>query len=245
MEREVPEARLERPSLTLTGLSIYLSNAGIPTALNNPDFLRHNGIVDPSWTVSFPVVMETRSSYIRYNNGLSVFASEEHAVVSQSIDATSDSSTVGSLTIEEIVGPMVASEYLKLMPTEQPYKSVSIDPTGRIDIDLSGGVSVASPLRKLAERVPFEGKVPVANSRFSYRLGDRTWTLYAWEIRRSRQELLQLHFSGEVLRTIEGADESEQTTFALSILENWEQDIKDFHELADGFYSMYLHSEEK
>ena len=239
------EARSERPSLALTGLKIYLSNAGIPIVLNNPDFLRHNEIVDPSWTVSFPVVMETRSSYIRYNNGLSVFAGEEHAIVSQSTDATSETSAAGSLTIEEIVGPKVAAEYLKLMPTDQPYKNISIDPTGRIDIDLSGGFSVASPLRKLAERVPFEGKVPVANSRFSYRLGDRTWTVYAWEIRRPRQGLLQLHFSGEVLRTVEGSDESEQTTFALNILDNWEQDIKDFHELADGFYSMYLDSEEE
>ena len=242
MERE---ARLERPSLTLTGLNIYLSNAGIPIALNNPDFLRHNGIVDPSWTVSFPIVMETRSSYIRYNNGLSVFAGDEHAMVSQSTDATSEGSTTGSLMIEGIVGPKVAAEYVKLMPTELPYTNISIDPAGQIDIDLSGGFSVTSPLQKLAERVPFKSRIPVAHTRCIYRLDGRTWTIYVWEIRRPRQELLQVHFSGEVLRTVEGSDGSEQTKFVLNILENWEQDIRDFHELAEAFYSVYLHNEEK
>ena len=70
MEQRTQSVELqERPTLYLIELSVYLFNPGTSPTLINPDFLRFNEIVEPSWRVVRPVIVEPDYCRIRYDNG--------------------------------------------------------------------------------------------------------------------------------------------------------------------------------
>ena len=52
-----------------------------------------------------------------------------------------------------------------------------------------------------------------------------------------------LRFSGEFIRSLDGETGREQEPVITNLLDNWEQDIRDFDDLAHQFYLSYIRRE--
>ena len=229
----------EKPGVSLFELSIYMINSGTNPSLINPEFLRENEIVDRSWGVTRPVIIEPTSSFIRYNNGLSVTATNEQVVISQRAARRQEGEMWAPMALDDIVCPNVATQLLRIMPTDQPYELVTIDPFGWMEIETNDRVSHVSPLLQVANLIPFKGTIPTLQTKTVYALDDKEVTLFASEIsQQSGGELSTFHFGGEFRRTVIGSNRQEQTEYIEHILDEWRQDIEDFNELACQFVSM-------
>ena len=240
-----PDQSHERPGVRLFEISVYLTNPGTSPNLVNPDFLRHNNIVDPTWLIVRPVMMEHGFSRIRYSNGLSLSAHNEQIVVTQLADMNSEEGSITPLTSQNIVCFKVAKQYLQSVSPEPPYELVSIDPKVLMEMRFDGDYNGASPLRRLAMRIPFNEVVPEVQTRAQYRLPDKNITVYASElISENTDEVNHLMFSGEIIRQVVGdSDREAQVSFINGVLDQWEQDVEDFIELAQLFYSLYVQCE--
>ena len=245
MEQNAPtDEQQEIPAFYLVQLNVYLFNPGISPGLINPDFLRYNEIVDPTWQLERPVVIEPESSRIRYSNGLSLSAYDNHVVITQNAAADLERSTVTPLTSSNVICVGVAERYLQLVPTDYPYEMVSIDPLGWIDIPQETLSTLSSPLQEVAEEMRFNRVIPNVQARARYELEDKHIVLYASEVSpQVANNGLRLRFAGEVIRNVEEEDLGEQVKSIATVLGNWEQDINDFKDLATRFYSLYIRRE--
>ena len=240
---ENPGQTFERPEFRLTGLSIYLSNPSTDPALVNPDFLRHNEIVDPTWTVMRPVVIDHRHSQIRYSNGLTFSASVDHVIIAQRAAVDEGSNSFIPLELDDIVCVSAATNYLETVTPDAPYDFMTIDPSGMLEIDLNETADLTSPLQDLAARVQFEGLIPDVQARAQYFFPDKGVTIYTSEISPDfDSERLRIMVSGEIFHNLD-EDVSVQTTTIKDSLRAWEQDVKLFRELVYRFYSTYVSKE--
>ena len=240
-----PAQQDERPQIHIVGLSVYLSNPNTSPSLVNPDFLRHNGIVDSSWAVTRPVVIDHARSQISYSNGLTFVATNSHTVVSQRFPRDENSTRIIPLTSDNIVCFRVASRYLDSVSPESPYDLFSIDPSGVIEIDLKEMAELSSPLQELGSRISFEEQTPEVQARAQYEISEKSITIYISEVPPpDDSDLLRLFFSGEIIYDIDENNTATQGNAISDILENWEQDIQLFRELVYQIFSTYVPQEQ-
>ena len=241
-----PAQQTDRPEINLVGISIYLYNPSITPSLVNPDSLRHNGIVEPTWTVTRPVVMDHGYSRVRYSNGLAFIASNDHVVISQNAVADEERNAVTPLTREDIVCFSAASRYLESIAPVSPYDFMSIDPVAWIEIDPNEAGRLASPLKHLAARIPVEEEVPEVQVRAQYSISGKTATIYVSEVNPAFDDnALRLLFSGEIMHDLEEEDQNGTSADAVAeILGKWEEDIGLFRELVYRLYSTYIPEEQ-
>ena len=236
-----PSERPNRPVFALQKLEIMLANLSTNPGRMNPEFLRHNQIVEDDWNVRYPVLIEAGSSRIQYTNGLSLAADSDSVTISQRNPAPEIDPT---FELDAIVAPEVARKYLqKMIATDYPYFGISIEPSGSMKVESSGPTDSQSPLEKIALQMPFDGTTPIAQARFHFNLDDRQLTIYVSESPQENDGFAYLRFSGEIHRFVEGDTLEEQTEFLEWVLGNWEQDMNDFKELAYKYHSLYVTEE--
>ena len=234
----------ERPDVHLVEISIYLFNPSTSPSLINPDFLRYNEIVEPSWAVIRPVAMDAGSSRINYSNGLSLYAGSAFVSISQRADTNPERTTVTPLTYDEIVCFRVAKQYLDSVSPRFPYEMVSIDPTALIEMPSRNVNTLVSPLQSLAASIPFQEIIPEVQARVQYTFSDKEIVIYASEITPQGTDYWsRLQFGGEIIRHLEADDPQVQVETIGEVLDGWQQDVRDFAELTSQFYSMYIQKE--
>ena len=241
-----PAQQIDRPAIHLVALSVHLSNSGIIPSLVNPDFLRHNEIVEPTWTVVRPVIMDHGYSRVRYSNGVAFAAGNDYVAISQNADFAEERNTVTPLTRDNIVCFNAASRYLESISTVFPYDFMSIDPMVWMEINSEDASKLSSPLKSLAARVPVRGQVPEVQVRAEYRISDKTATVYVSEITPAYDDsALRLIFSGEIAHDLEDEDSNDTSTATIAeILGKWEEDVELFRELVYQLYSAYTSEEQ-
>lgn len=237
----------DRSNLYFVEMRVYLFNPGTSPSLVNPDFLRHNEIVDPAWQLVRPVIMETDFSRIRYSNGVSLSAYENYVVVTQTAatEATdSETMIVTPLTRENILCFGVAERFFEMASPNRPYETLSIDPICMIEIPEATDQLVSSPFREIAERVRYEGNTPAVEARLSYELQEKEVILYVTEVmRKGSNDLFRLRLRGEIIRAVYGDTPEEQVNFIKGVFGNWTEDLQNFEDLAYGVYSLYIQGE--
>ena len=240
-----PAQQTDGPEIHLVGLSVYLSNPGITPSLVNPDFLRHNGIVDPTWTVMQPVTMDQGNSRVRYSNGLSFFASNDHVFFSQHPVVDEERATVAALTLEDVVCASAASKYVGSVAPRSPYDFMSIDPTGWIQIDSRQFTELSSPLKDLAARIPVAQEIPEVQVRAQYTVSGKIATIYVSEVVPANDDsVVRLLFSGEIMYDLEEYDSNRTSAETVTdILGKWQEDVGLFRELVYRFYATYIREE--
>ena len=231
MERSTPaQQQPEAPAVVLNGLSIVLMARRIDTAHINPDFLRHNGIVDPGWQIAPPVIIESGLSLIQYSNGLSVTATNDDLVISQS---------GAPLASDEIVSPSVASRYLTMAPWSVEYSAVHTDLNGSMDVAGQGIERRFSPLHRLSSGMLFHDTAPNVQARVVYQFDDKSITMYITEIG-DDISVGNVRFSTHIHRDIDGdLSTADRNDFIESVVGNWQSDVADFSNLAFQFYCTY------
>ena len=248
MEQRTQSVELhERPTLYLTELSVYLFNPETSPTLINPDFLRFNEIVESSWRVVRPVMVEPDYCRIRYDNGLSITTYDDHIVITQQAVAVEQQDsivTVKALTAEDVLCIGMATRYLHSVNPDSPYGTLSIDPKGLMEVPEVNLPFLSSPLREFAMQVPFGEETPVVEARARYTLQDKRVVMYISEAPpQDSGNPLRLQFSGEFIRSLDGETGQEQVPGITNLLDSWEQDIRDFDDLAHQFYSSYIRRE--
>ena len=246
MEQRTQSVELqERPTLYLIELSVYLFNPETSPTLINPDFLRFNEIVEPSWRVVRPVIVERDYCRIRYDNGLSITAHDDHIEITQrAVAEQQDSTPVTPLTADNILCVGMATRYLDLVNPDSPYGILSIDPQGWMEVPEVKLPFLSSPLIEFATQVSFGGRTPVVEARASYTLPDKRVVMYISEdLPQDSGDTFRLRFSGEFIHSINGETAREQVPVITNLLDNWEQDIRDFDDLAHQFYLSYIRRE--
>ena len=247
MEQRTESVELqERPTLCLIELSVYLFNPETSPTLINPDFLRFNEIVDPSWKVVRPVIIESDYCRIRYANGLSLTAYDSHVVITQHAATEQHESTVmiTPLTAVNVECIGVATKYLQSTDPDSPYGTLSIDPRGWMDVPEVNLPFLSSPLGDFAARVPFGGETPFVEARARYPLEDKSVVVYISESPpQNAHDTFRLQFSGEIIRSISGEAAREQVPIIINFLDNWEQDIRVFDDIAHQIYLSYIQRE--
>ena len=225
----------DRVTIHLEELAIVLSAPGAIPTLINPDFLRYNRIVDPSWAIELPVVIESKYSHVSYTNGLSLTATEERLIVSQR----------GSpLSMEEIVCPGVIESYLEQVPPATEYQSVQIEPVCSITIADSATGQLLSPLNELKIGLLHGDVVPEIQVRSLYQFPDKFIVLQVVEHRTEDEEGLALiRFLGRIYHQVKGDSLREQAMYIVSVVKEWQQDLGDFLKLTRQFYSKYTQKE--
>ena len=154
-----PSSQPERPEVHLLEITIYLFNPSTDPSLINPDFLRYNEIVETSWPLIRPVMMDASSSRIRYANGLSLFADADQISISQRVATDPEGTTIIPLIPNDLMCFKVAKQYLQSVSPALPYESISIDPTSLIEIPAWDSNNYSSPLQNLgsANSLPRSG----------------------------------------------------------------------------------------
>ena len=233
MERGTPQD--SEPLASYHELAIVLGASYFDPAHINPDFLRHNGIVDAAWQIARPVIIESGFSVVRYDNGLELTATNNYLRFSQTLQGPES---------EEIVVLDVASRYPAMAPWPVEYRYIRTDLSGAIRVAGSGFEAHLSPFHDLSQRVQFGDVTPNIEIRARYRLPDKSVTMYVSEVR-EENAITSLGFRAHIHRDIASdASPEEQADFIISTLEEWRQDTRDCDELAGQFYFSYVQKEE-
>ena len=227
----------ERPHVNLDELVIVVSIPGTIPVLINPDFLRYNEIIDPEWSVELPIIIESKYSQVNYTNGLSLVATEERLVISQTGQP--------SLTDENVVSPEVVNRYLKLVPPAVEYESVEINPTFSIRIADSDVGSLLSPLHELQVSLLHNEVKPDMQVRSLYAFDDK-WIGFhvVEETGEDSNDIVAIRFVGRVHHQASGETLREQAESVECFLRNWQEDVDDFLDLTYKFYSKYSQKED-
>lgn len=235
-----PSRNHDSPEFFLTGMSVYLSNPSTNPSLVNPDFLRYNEIVDPTWAVKRPVIIDQNQSRVAYANGLTISAAVDHIIIAQRAVVDPGENTFAPLESDDIICARVAVNYLETVALDSPYDFITIDPTGILEIDLKDADGINSPLQDLAVRIEHEGQEPDVQARAQYRFGRKRVTLYASEFLPDFDEnVLRIMLSGEIFHELDEDSETQANDIKTS-LESWEQDIQLFRTLVHRFCSTYF-----
>ena len=241
-----PDQAIDRPTIHLVALSIHLFNPSITPSLVNPDFLRHNEIVEPTWTIARPVTMDQSHSRVRYSNGVAFTAGNNYVAISQNADFDDERNIVTPLTRDNIVCFNAASRYLESISPVAPYDYMSIDPMAWMEINAEDANKLSSPLKGLAAHVPIGEQVPEVQVRAEYHISDKTATIYVSEITPAYDNsALRLVFSGEIVHDLEDEDSTDTAPATVAeILDKWEEDVEFFRELVYQLYSAYIPEEQ-
>ena len=233
MERRTPQDG--KPVVAHNELAIVLGASHFDPAHINPDFLRYNEIVDATRQIDPPVIVESGFSLVRYDNGLTLTATNDSLTVSQDLH---------DMDIAETVVPDIVRRYLAAAPWSVEYQYIHTDLIGSIKIAGEGFDPRLSPFSDLSERVSSGDISPIVQVRVAYRFLDKTITMYVSEVR-NEGAINELRFSAHVHRDI-GSDVSsdERGEFIMSTLERWKDDTRDFDELACQFYFSYRQKED-
>ena len=233
MECRTPQE--SKPIVAHSELAIVLGASRFDPAHINPDFLRYNEIVDAAWQVNPPVIIESGFSLVKYDNGLALTATNDDLRVSQIIQDSG---------VEETVVPEVLNRYLNTSPWPVEYQHIHTDLVGSMRIDGDGLELRLSPFSELSSQVQFNDVTPIIQVRAAFLLSDKSITIYVSEIRNA-DEVTALRFSAHIHRDIDNVVSSgERDEFVKSTLEKWNDDIRDFDELACQFYLSYVQKED-
>ena len=233
MERRTPQD--SKPVVAHNELAIVLGVSRFDPAHINPDFLRYNEIVDPAWQIDPPVIIESGLSLVKYDNGLTLTATNDDLRVSQSVQDPD---------VAETMVPDVVSRYLTVAPWPVEYQYISTNVSGSISIADEGIETRFSPLNDLALQAHFEGVTPIVQARALYRMADKLIIMHVYETI-DESAIIGLRFFAHIHRDVDdGASPDERDEFITSTLEKWNADIRDFDELACQFYFTYAQKEE-
>ena len=235
MESNQPQGgQGNKPEIAITDLNIVLDASSFDPAHINPDFLRHNGIVNSDWQVEYPVIIESGFSLVKYTNGLSLTADRDSLAVSQ---------TGSSLVPEEIVVPEIVNRYLTVAPWQIDCTVISTNLRGSISIADSSVGQQISPLHRLAQEVPFGGVIPNLQVRVFYGFSDKSITMYVVE-NTDENIITGINFRAHIHRDMDKDEPlDERREFIPSVVEKSKEDLNDFVELARQFYFNYLQEE--
>ena len=217
----------QRPDAALIELSVVLIAENIDPSMINPDFLRHNGIVDSKLQTEQPPVSTVVFSQVVFEGGLEVVAQPDRFLFMQR----------GEALTEDIAIPDIVMRFLERVP-HPAYKAVGINLASVRPLGdrLAGGV--ASALIEGGKWMAFEGVSPEVFLKAVYPCEGRQITMDVQDTKKRESDGSESHgllFAVNVHRNITETDQGQRSARLMSILSGWEGDLSDFKNLVTQF----------
>lgn len=216
----------QRPDVTLIALAVVLITENIDPLMINPDFLRHNGIVDAKLRTEQPPISMPMFSQVVFEGGLAVVAEPNRYLFMQR----------GEALTEDVAIPDIVKRFLERVP-HPAYKAVGINPAGFRPLD-DASKGVATALIEGGKWMAFENVSPVVSLRAVYACEDRQITMDVQDARKPEpdgSELSGLRFEANIHRDITETDQGQRSARLMSILSGWKDDLSDVESLVAQF----------
>ena len=224
------EAGGHQPDVLLVELSVVLVANGMEPSMINPDFLRHNGIVDRDLPITGQPISTPAFSQVSFEGGVTVTAEPSRFLFAQrGVPLTEDSCTT----------PEIARRFLDKIPYP-PYSAIGINPTGVRPSNGDPVDDVADVLIDGGRWMRFNGVLPVIGLKALYDCEDRRINLTVDNARGQNSDGSKpsgLIFYVNIHRDIVEIGQQERVERIRSILSGWKDDISDLKLLVEKFDS--------
>ena len=210
----------EREMIDLVEFSVVVvAQSNNPTILN-PDFLKHNGIVNARRDLhrEQPPLITPMFSQVVFEDGLVVRADPATIAFHQAADV---------LTRGDIDGPVVAKGYLKTVPHVR-YTALGLNP--KVVIRNPPFARLSKMLRTEGSWMTFGQSTPGFEIKATYQLPGRRLALTLQEVRTKQGDDVLL-CTANIHREIEEGNQQMRVSSILSMLDFWEKDLDEFNTL--------------
>ena len=217
----------QRPDVALIALSVVLVADNVEPSMINPDFLRHNEIVDFDLQTEQPPVSTPVFSQVVFQGGLAVTAQPDRFDFVQR----------GEALTEDVVSVDIAKRFLAKVPSPH-YRAIGINPTGVRPLNDGSVGGVASALIEGGGWMAFENVSPMVALKAVYSCQDRWITMDVQDSKKRESdgsESSVLLFAANIHRDIGETDQGQRIARMMSILSGWKDDLSDFKDLVAQF----------
>lgn len=214
----------------LVQLSVVLVATSNNPSIINPDFLANNNIVDPDRSLQGDPVTTPVFAQVVYEDGLIVRADPERVIFEQSATGT---------CLRSIICPKMAWVYADVVP-HVPYRAVGINPKLHVSLTHANSANLASVLDGRGSWLHYNDLEPEIQLKLIYPYSSRKIivdVLGATRPSPNGQPLPGLVFQGNVHRDLEQPSSQSRIKKLVSIVKNWEGDVRDCRALAGKFAS--------
>ena len=213
--------------IAVINLSVVLIADNIDPSMINPDFLRHNGIVDSRLQTGQPLISTPVFSQVILERGLSVVAQPDRFEFAQQ----------GQALTEDAERPDIARRFLEKIPYP-PYKAIGINLTGTRLLDRGAANGVADALIEGGRWMAFGNVSPAVSLKAAYHCEGRQITLDVHDAKRrvsDGSESPGLVFAANFHRDISEMNRERRIAKLMSVLSAWKDDLLDFKNLVAKF----------
>ena len=215
-----------QPDVLLVELSVVLVANGMEPSMINPDFLRHNGIVDRDLPTTGQPISTPVFSQATFEGGVTVTAEPNRFVfVQQAEPLHEDACSV----------PEIARRFLNKVSHLQ-YNATGINAKAVRSADGESVDGVANALVDGGRWMAFNDVFPVVGLKAVYNYDDRKITLNIDAAKRKNNDGSEsngLLFQVNVHRDVTEAGPQERIERIRSILSGWRDDVSDFELLVE------------
>ena len=218
------------PRITLVELTVVLATDNFDSSIITADFLRQSGIVrDNPETVQSPVSTPI-FAHILFEGGLEVNARPDQLAFIHRLEESNNRLKTGA-SVE------MAARFLEKVPLPR-YRAIGINPKG---FSASNGKTSGCVMNTLVDNgawTTFDNSLPVVSLKSVHSLSDRRITMFVndyIESESTKPEAMSLEFYANIHREITEDDHSLRIPKMISILSKWENDLRDFAQLAGQF----------
>lgn len=215
--------------IELVGFSVVLVSSLNNPSIVNPDFLRHNNIVESGRQLQDDPISTPFYARVTFEGGLAVKAEPNRVIFEQDRE---------SLTTKTITCPAMAKRYLETVP-HVPYTAVGINPKGYRRSPSEAPEKVSTAFRDKGTWMSFKDVCPAIQLRATYRYEQRIIALDVAEAKNQEENAPAIHgilFQANIHRDISARNQQERIEKMAKILQSWEEDLSDFFTLSKRFH---------
>ena len=212
--------------IALMEVSVVLVINGNNPSMLNPDFLRHNGIVDVDLQLAAQPVSTPLLSQVVFEGGIGVIADPERFVFSHHGEM---------LTTDTCKSPTIAKRFLEKNKNMQ-CSAVGINPKSIKRLDGSTEANMTNMLIGNGEWISFKGIRPEIRLKATYEYEKRKISIDVFKSMHKDENGLESYdvvFQANIHRDIFAGSAEERTKHVISILSKWNNDVSDFNSLVE------------
>ena len=206
---------------------VLVAQSNNPSIIN-PDFLRHNEIVNADLSLQGNPISSPLFSQVKFERGIIVQALPDRVTFLQTGD---------SLAPEDILCPEIAKRYMEKVP-HVPYSAIGINPKGYRYLSAEVQEKVSNILIKSAE-MSFKDVTPEVHLKTIYQYDTKKIVLDIAETTKKKNDdpeipimLFQANIHRDILSTMDQQDRIKKIS---EILTSWKDDLSDFDALVKKF----------
>ena len=207
---------------------VLVAHSNNPSIIN-PDFLRHNKIVNADLSPQDNPITTPLFSQVKFEKGIVVNALPDRVIFQQTGD---------SLATEDILCPEIAKRYVEKVP-HVPYSAIGINPKGYRQSSAEVPEKVSNILIKKSAEMSFKKVIPEVHLKMIYQYDTKKIVLDIAETTKKKNDdpeipimLFQANIHRDILSTMDQQDRIKKIS---EILTSWKDDLSDFDALVKKF----------